>query len=111
MIRYVHHQLMGVAMAVCACVVGAPVAFGVRGIPAVVDDAVWMVVVISMLGGVLFGMLEASRLKWVSVVRTFEEAVPLDDPEPPDPPTTPCATTSSTRVSSPCCWWRHWSRD
>ncbi|MFE7795762.1 hypothetical protein [Streptomyces sp. NPDC057460] len=85
MIRYVHHQLMGVAMAVCACVVGAPVAFGVRGIPAVVDDAVWMVVVISMLGGVLFGMLEASRLKWVSVVRTFEEAVPLDDPETPRP--------------------------
>ncbi|AVH57539.1 MULTISPECIES: hypothetical protein [Streptomyces] len=68
-------------MAVCACVVSAPVAFGVRGIPAVVDDAVWKVILLMLGCNVLFGLLEASRLKWVSEVRTFEEAVPLDDPE------------------------------
>jgi len=83
MIRYVHHQLMGVAMAVCACLVSAPVAFGVRGIPAVVDDGVWMGILLVLGGNVLFGMLEASRLKWFSEVRTFEEAVPLDDLETP----------------------------
>nr|WTB30354.1 hypothetical protein OG781_13450 [Streptomyces sp. NBC_00830] len=72
---------MGVAMAVCACLVSAPVAFGVRGIPAVVVDAVGTVVVLLIVGGnVLFGTLLASRTKWGDV-RTFEEAVPLDDPE------------------------------
>ncbi|MFF3468826.1 hypothetical protein ACWCQN_46080 [Streptomyces sp. NPDC001984] len=81
MTRYVHHQLIGVAMAVCACVVSAPVAFGVRGIPAVVDDTVWRVILLMLGCNVLFGMLEASRLKWVSEVRTFEEAVPLEHPE------------------------------
>ncbi|MGW0581211.1 hypothetical protein ACWD25_35905 [Streptomyces sp. NPDC002920] len=81
MTRYVHHQLMGVAMAVCACVVSAPVAFGVRGIPAVADGTVWKVILLMLGCNVLFGMLEASRLKWVSEVHIFEEAVPLEKPE------------------------------
>ncbi len=80
-IRHVHHHLMGVAMAVCASVVSAPVAFAVRGIPAEVDDTVWRVVLLFFVGGVLFAMLTASRLKWIGEVRIFEEAVALDDPE------------------------------
>lgn len=72
---------MGVAMAVCACVVSVPVAFGVRGTPAGVDDTVWTVGLIFLSGSAFYAMLAASRLKWVGEVRLFEEAVPLDDPE------------------------------
>ncbi|MFD3652219.1 hypothetical protein [Streptomyces sp. NPDC058620] len=81
MIRYVHHQLSGVATAVCASAVGAPLAFGVQGVMPVVGETVRTVVLILLGCSVLCGLLEASRLKWISVVRDFDEAVPLKDPE------------------------------
>ncbi|MFG2965771.1 hypothetical protein ACGFZS_21040 [Streptomyces sp. NPDC048288] len=80
MTRYVHHQLMGAAMAVCACVISAPVVFGVRGIPAVDDDALWLVPLGVFGSIVFFGILGATRLKVVGEVRLFEAAVPLEDP-------------------------------
>lgn len=81
MIRYVHHQLMGVAMAWCACVVSAPVAFGVRGLSAAGGEVALIVGMGSVIGSVFFGMLAASRLKWVGEISVFEEAVALNDPE------------------------------
>ncbi|WP_327232578.1 hypothetical protein OG349_00150 [Streptomyces sp. NBC_01317] len=81
MIRHVHHHLMGAAMAVSSCAVSAPVSFGVRGFPAVADGVVWRFALCFLGGVVLFGMLAASRSKWVGEVRIFEEAVPLLDPE------------------------------
>ncbi|MFI1050801.1 hypothetical protein ACH4U3_34395 [Streptomyces griseoruber] len=45
------------------------------------DDVVGKVVLLVLGCDVLFGMLEASRLKWVGEVRTSEEAVPPDDAE------------------------------
>lgn len=81
MIRYVHHQLMGVVSAVCASALSAPVAFGVRGELPVVDDTVRKVALVVVGCGLLFGLLEASRLRWIGLVRDFDEAVPLKDPE------------------------------
>jgi hypothetical protein len=80
-IRYVHHQLVVITTAVCACAVSAPVSFGVHGELPVVDDTVWTFVLILLGCHVFYGLLQASRLKWFSEVRDFETAVLLEDPE------------------------------
>lgn len=80
MIRYVHHQLMGVTSAVCASVMSAPVAFGVHGAPPVADDTVRTVILVVAGCGLLCGLLEASPLRGVGLVREFDGAVPLKDP-------------------------------
>ncbi|MFC9245638.1 hypothetical protein ACFT7S_16920 [Streptomyces sp. NPDC057136] len=67
--------------AVCASAMSAPMAFGVRGVLPVVSETVQTVILIVVGCSVLCGLLEASRLKWISVVRDFDEAVPLQDPE------------------------------
>ncbi|WP_141698329.1 hypothetical protein [Streptomyces lushanensis] len=72
---------MGVTMAVCASAVSAAVAFGVRGIPAT-EDSHGRWVFLFLLGAcALGGLLGASRIPHISEVRTFETAVPLNDPE------------------------------
>ncbi|MEV0039516.1 hypothetical protein [Streptomyces sp. NPDC050804] len=81
MVRYIHHQLMGVTMAVCASVISAPVAFGVRGIPAA-DDTSGRLGFLFLLSACVCGALVgATRFTPISEVRTFETAVPLNDPE------------------------------
>ncbi|MFG3295147.1 hypothetical protein ACGF3G_40900 [Streptomyces sp. NPDC048179] len=71
---------MGVAMAVCACAISAPVAFGVRGTPAVDNGAFWMAPLFVFGTIALAGILAATRLKGVGEIRLFEEAVPVEDP-------------------------------
>ncbi|GFM95372.1 hypothetical protein Sfulv_01830 [Streptomyces fulvorobeus] len=80
MIRYVDHQLRGVATAVCAGAVGAAVAFGVEGVPPGADETVRTLLLVLAGWSVLCGLLEASRLRWIGLVRDFDEAVPLKDP-------------------------------
>ncbi|QNE78944.1 hypothetical protein F0344_34040 [Streptomyces finlayi] len=72
---------MGVTSAVCAVAVSAPAAFGVRGVLPVADDTVRTVILLVVGCGLLCGLLEASPLRRVGLVRDFDAAVPLKDPE------------------------------
>lgn len=78
--RYVNHQLMSVAMAVCASAISALVAFSVRGLPEMDDDHGWWFIQVMFGFCVFAGIVGALPFVKYSEVRTFRAAVPLNDP-------------------------------
>ncbi|MYS23776.1 hypothetical protein GA0115240_15643 [Streptomyces sp. DvalAA-14] len=71
--RHLHHELMGVCSAVCAAVVSAAVAFGVRGLPTLTWkwEFTWPAAGLVLL--VLAAEIPIEK-------RAFDSAVALDDP-------------------------------
>jgi hypothetical protein len=76
--RYVHHQLRAVVSILAAAAVAAAVVGVVRGFPPPKMNGLLLAALLLVLV-VVSTLLKATRIKWVSEVRDFEAAVPLED--------------------------------
>lgn len=81
MYRYVHHELMTVAEALCALAVNGIVVLIVRGVPEV--DAAWLFLGTLIAASAVFGVVVCTRLSWLGGRKQdFENAVSLTNPGP-----------------------------
>ncbi|WKX11801.1 hypothetical protein [Streptomyces sp. NL15-2K] len=103
--RYVHHQLRAVVSILAAAAVAAAVVGVVRGFPPPKMNGLLLVALL-LAFVVVSTLLKATRIKWVSEVRDFEAAVPVEGlwgtPMWSCRPTGSYATSRSARSSS-CC--------